>query len=328
MTADPGEIEWQCPYCDASEPTLRDIQEHITDSTEGGHEGVSGDSPDEDIVGVDPDSGEEIDRHAHTDVVRPQDAPLEGVSKRKQAVYAWLANGSEEDADAIAAVTDAERDYVVQILGQIRRDEIGREYWEEDTDRQLLATMTDRLAEYDPEETDTMESGEDEGEQEPREDSDVTDKDIIINTYDLLGDDTNRKQAWKALTDAGIFNSGYEYFRREYKTCIDGETSDIATAINDQIQAAIEPVLHHHGLLQGQHDDVDASDDTPDRGVEATSGTPEGGVRVDDVQAVREKVEILHEESDALLDVDDSVGARRAEFIGEKTLDLLDELLD
>ena len=111
MTASLGKIEWQCPYCDTTQSTRRDLQNHITNSAEGEHEGISGESPDRDIVAVDPDTGEELDRHERADVVRPSEAPLEGVSKRKQVVYAWLAGNREERPGAYAQITEADRDY-------------------------------------------------------------------------------------------------------------------------------------------------------------------------------------------------------------------------
>lgn len=334
MTASPREIEWQCPYCDATEPTLRDIQDHITESTEGDHEGISGESPDEDIIGVDPETGDEIDRYERTDVVRPQDAPLEGVSKRKQVVYGWLANDREEDPDAIASVTDADRDYAVQILGQIRRGEITRDYWADEMDQELLAALEERLENYDPDRT--MSTQQQEADDSEEVASNISDKDIILNVYDLLGDDINRKEVWQALSDAGVFSSGYEYFRREYKSAVDGEIDEdtIEEAVSDQIQSAIEPALIGVGALAedtgGAGDGRGSDKDTEpaSTSVDVGSEVVEGEVQAEDIREVREKLELLHEESQTLLDVDESVGARRAEFIGSKAIEMLDDLLE
>ena len=340
MTASPGDIEWQCPYCDTTEPTLREIQQHITNTTTGDHEGISGESPDEDIVAFDPESGDELDRYERTDVVRPQDAPLEDASKRKQAVYAWLANNRVEDADAFAAVTDADRDYAIQILGQIRRGEITRDYWE-DLDRQLLAAMEDRLDDYTPDEgdTETMST------QQANEVEGTTDKEIIFNTHALMGDDINRKQVWQALQDAEIIDSGYEYFRRVYKNTVDGTADDneIEAATSEQIQSVLESTLSQYGILADEEEagEESAAADTAGGSASATAlaqsasadgksrlNTREGEVSAADVRKVREQIALLHEESQSLVDVDESVGARRAEFIGEKALSLLDGLLE
>lgn len=342
MTAAPGETEWQCPFCDETNPTLREIQQHITESVEGEHEGVSGDSPDEDIIAIDPETGDEIDRYERTDVVRPDEEPFEDVSKRKQVVYCWLANDREEDPDAFGAVTDADRDYVVQILGQIRRGEISRDYWADDMDRELLAALEERLNENEP-----TEGGEEEEEimstqQESAEDVEsVSDKDIIINTYDLLGEEINRKQVWQALTDSDVFGSGYEYFRREYKSAVDGEYSEeeIEDAVDDQIQSLIEPVLAQHGVLAEETEAVEEGEaeapEETEEPVEPTSTTAEtesvtaeGGVNPNEIRRIRDKIELLHEESEALLDIDESVGSRRADFIGSKTIEMLEELIE
>lgn len=344
MTASPGEVEWQCPFCDETETTLREIQQHITESTEEEHEGVSGDSPDEDIIAIDPESGDEIDRYERTDVVRPKDAPLQDVSKRKQVVYAWLANAREEDPDAFAAITDADRAYTVQILGQIRRGDISRDYWSDDMDRELLAALEERLETYEPDEDgdDTMSTQQQEPEQteETKNVESVSDKEIIINSFNLLGSDINRKQVWEALTDAEIFSSGYEYFRREYKSAVDGDYSEeeIENTVDDQIQSVIEPVLAQHGVLAEPEEEESGTVEEPEESrepvepasttVEEPSVTSEGGVSVDDIRRVRGQIDLLHDESEALLDVDDSVGARRAEFIGSKTLELLDDLIE
>lgn len=329
MTASPSKAQWLCPYCDERKPTLRDVQNHITESTSDDHQGISGDSPDEHIIGVDPSTDEEIDRYERTEVVRPSDAPLHGVSKRRQIVYAWLANDQTPDPDVIAAVTDADRKYVVRILSQIRRGEISREYWAEDLDQALLTAFEDRLE--DVEETMAQQ-------QETTEDDQVepSGKDIIINVYALLGDDINRKQVWETLSDAGVFDAGYEYFRREYKQAVDGEIGEdeIESRTDTQIQSVIEPVLASQGLLAdgsaatGEASDEDeTAGDSANAELDSETVMVDGAVPAGDIQQIRSQVALMHEESVALLDVDDSVGARRAEFISEKTLNLLDKVL-
>lgn len=340
MTASPGEIKWQCPYCDETHPTLREIQSHITESASGDHEGVGGESPGEDIVAVDPKSGEEVDRYESTDVVHPSDVPFQNISKRKQIVYAWLANGREEDSDAIATVTGAHRDYVVQVLGQIRRDAITRDYWADDLDHQLLSVLENQLDGYELEAADsetmsTQQQPEDdqvsEDEQASEEVEEVSAKTIVINTYDLTGEDINRKAAWKALTDANLLDVGYEYFRRTFKACIDEEISDqeMEEATNKQVTSVIEPVLVQHGVLGAEEIEREEPEhvDQTGTGVDTASDTREGAISVEEVRHVRDQIELLHEESEALLEVEKSVGSRRAEFISSKTIELLDELL-
>lgn len=333
MTASPGTVQWHCPYCEETQPTLREIQQHITQTATGDHEGISGESPDEDIIATDED-GDEVDVYAATDVVRPQNAPLENASKRKQVVYAWLANDRDEDVDAITAVTNADRDYTGQILGQIQRGEITREYWADDMDRQLLSALKERLEEYEPSEEDGDNTGESE-EMSTQQDETADDvpsvsaKTIVLNTYDLAGEDINRKQAWTALSDAGVIDAGYEYFRRTYKEAIDGE-HDVEDAVDEQVQTVIDPVLYSTGINSNKSDDTEQSDQ-PTESTEtgsASRDTGSGGVSVDELRNVREKVELLREQAEYEGAGEDSAAARRAEFIGNKAVEWIDDLID
>lgn len=329
MTASPSKAQWLCPYCDERKPTLRDVQNHITESTRGDHQGISGESPDEHIIALDPSTGEEIDRYERTEVVRPSDAPLQGVSKRRQIVYAWLANDQTQDPEIITAITDADREYVVRILSQIRRGEISREYWADDLDQALLTAFEDRLDDVEK----TMAQ-----QQEITEDDQIepSGKDIIINAYAILGDNINRKQVWETLSDAGVFDAGYEYFRREYKQAVDGDiaANEIESRTSEQIQSMIKPVLASQGMLADESAateeasfEEETAGDSADVELDSETVAVDGVVSVGDIQQIRSQVALMHEESVALLDVDASVGARRAEFISEKTLNLLDQVL-
>jgi len=111
MSASPGEVEWQCPYCDFAADVLSDVRDHITESVGGEHEGVSGESPDRDIVGVDPDSGEEIDVVEATDVVRPEesDCGVEGVPNKDVILTAFHITGADVVyKEVFEALEDAE----------------------------------------------------------------------------------------------------------------------------------------------------------------------------------------------------------------------------
>lgn len=349
LTAVPDDVQWHCPYCETTEQTLQDIQQHITESTGGEHEGVSGEIPDKEIIATTTD-GEEINMHEAMDVIRSQDAPLEGVSKRKQVVYAWLANDREKDADAIAAVTDADRKYAQQILGQIRRGEITQDYWADDLDRQLLRLMEERLEEYDPtdSEIDSMSQQQEQtqAQEQDGEDMDVPEKTIVLNAVDLAGEDLNRKQAWTALSEAGLFSSGYEYFRRTYKGGLDGE-HDVEDAVDEQIQSVIEPVLFKAGLLdqdtvESEEDVAESDEETvekKDSGGEPATADPSaststsrpatgGGVSAEDIQSVREKADLLREQAEFEAAGESSSEIRKAEFIAEKTVEWLDELIE
>lgn len=254
MTASPDEaIEWQCPYCDAIRPTLREIQQHITDTTSGQHEGVSGESPDQDLVAVDAD-GDVIEVVEATDVVRPQDASLQGVSKRRQIVAAWVANDQEADREAITAVTDADRDYTTQILGQIRRGEISRDYWV-DLDQQLLKAMQNRLSEYDQQsqsEGETMSTQQQQSELESVEKSldGASGKQVILNAYPMAASDASMAGIADAIGE--IKDISYEHVRRTINDIKEGEISqdEVDAAQDDEIQQVIEPVLADHGLLE------------------------------------------------------------------------------
>lgn len=358
MTASPEKVTWNCPYCDESGDTLRGIQQHITETTTGDHEGISGESPDEDIVATDED-GDEVDVYEAADVVRPKDAPLQGVSKRKQVVYAYLANDREEDPDALAEVTEADRDYALQILGQIRRGEITRDYWADDTDRRLLAAMKDRLEEYDPTDNNESESESEAAmstQQQTDADAeestgevpeDVTSKTLVLNAYDLTGPDVTVKKVWEAMTEVGVFDSGYEYFRRTWKEARDGDITEdeLESAVDDQIQSVLEHVLFEADLLEqattesdvitdGEEEPVQADTPVaePSASVESARSTSriasEGGVPVEAIEDVQEKVALLREQAEYEGQGDDSAAARRAEFFGKKVDEWLSELIE
>lgn len=347
MSAAPGEVEWHCPYCDITEPTLRDVQEHITESVDGDHEGVSGDNPGQDIVARDPATGNQVDKYESTNVVRPTDTPMQGTSKRKQIVAAWIANNRNEDPDAIAAVTDADSDYAQQVLGQIRRGEITNDYWE-DIDQELIDTLENQLEDRDTDDTaETMSTQQQTLDADDVDDATdaVTAKEIVINTYDLVGEDVNRKQAWQALSSSNVFDSGYEYFRRTYKEIIDGLISEeeIEEAVDDQIQSVIEPVLFNAGVIGSAEtqspsqssgvDDAsfgDFSTEVPSASASEGASRENGGsgVSVEDIEEVREKVALLREQAEYEGKGEDSAAARRAEFFGKKVEEWLVELID
>lgn len=320
MTASPSE-QWHCPYCDKSGQTLREIQTHITDSTEGDHEGISGETPDQDIIATN-ENGDQVDVYEKSEVVRPQDATLQNVSQRKQVTAAWVVSDDNDiDVDTLAAITDADREYARQILGQIDRGEINREY-RADLDEQLKNVMRKRIAKHQTnsnrENTDNMATS------QPQENmeniSSVNAKTIILNTYDLLGDDLTRKPAWKALKEAGIIDTGYEYFRRTYKEAIDGEISqaDISEAVDEQIQSTIESVLARNDVIETASDIDDATantDSTNEEAVDTTGArskiasesndpsasrqvsTVKGGVAVEDLRVIRDRLELLREQA-------------------------------
>lgn len=349
MSAAPGKVEWHCPYCDVTESTLREAQQHITESVDGEHEGVSGDNPDQDIVAIDLETGDQVDEYDSADVVRPTDAPMQGVSKRKQIVAAWIANDREEDPDAIAAVTDADSDYAQQVLGQIRRGEITTDYWE-DIDQGLISTLEDRFEDTatdidDSEKTmSTQQQTLDEDDMDGVTDT-VTAKEIVLNTYDVAGEDVNRKQAWQALNSAEIFDSGYEYFRRTYKEAIDGVIGEdeVEDAVDDQIQSVIDPVLFNAGVIgsteapisaQSPNVDDKESDSIPEEPPASTSRASRktessgGDVTVEEIEAVLEKVELLREQAEYEGAEENSAAARRAEFLGKKVEEWLTALID
>ena len=155
----------------------------------------------------------------------------------------------------------------------------------------------------------------------------VSAKTLVINVYDIVDGDINRKSTWKALREANLLDTGYEYFRRTFKECVDGniQGTEIENAVDEEIQALIKPVLLQHGVVATGDITNEAAASTDPASTQPTfSETGSSGVALEDIQTVREQIELLHEESKAL--ADDSVGAQRAEFIGAKTLELLDEL--
>ena len=161
----------------------------------------------------------------------------------------------------------------------------------------------------------------------PDNTKEVSAKTLVINVYDLVDEDINRKSTWKALRGANLLDTGYEYFRRTFKECVDGNIhgTEIENAVDEEIQAMIKPVLLQHGVAATGDVTNEAAASTDSASTQTTfSETGSSSVPLEDIQTVREQIELLHEESKAL--ADDSIGAQRAEFIGARTLELLDEL--
>ena len=149
----------------------------------------------------------------------------------------------------------------------------------------------------------------------------VSSKQLVLNVFDILGNDVgNRKAVWRSLKEAGVFDAGYEYFRRTYSEAIDGK-HDVDSAVDDQIQSVLEIVLLHAGLLQLDTESPEQDDDRD----EATRSTPSSGpndsITTADVMAVRQNVELFRE----LAEYTDST---MAEFFALKTLEWLDELIE
>lgn len=352
MTASPREVQWHCPYCDTTEPTLNEIQKHITKVTEGSHEGISGKSPDKDIVATDSETGEEVDVFDGTDVIRPDDAPLEGVSNRKRIVAAWMvADGAddEEVLEQVDGITDADRSYVRQILRQINRGEVSREYRTKINDT-VLDAMESRLTDYNKttEEPD-MSTEETADEITDRDTIDsVSSKNIVINAYKLTGPDVVVKQVWETLSDNGIFDSGYEYFRRTWASTRDGNFSEkeIKNAVDEQLQNIIRTVLRDAGLIdsssqtvpdEGPREETYSDSEqfaaaTASQSASVSSGanqqTESGGVPVEDIEELRTRIDMLRRQVEFEAGDEESPVYRKAEFIASEALDGLDELID
>lgn len=182
-------------------------------------------------------------------------------------------------------------------------ESLTRDYWADDLDRRLLAALEDRLEEYEQQSIEQDESKSMSTQEtldgDTDEELDVTAKTVMLSTYHLVGEDFNRKKAWEALQEAGLLDTGYEYFRRTHKEAIEGE-HDVEEAVDSQVQSVIEPVLFNAGLLD---QDTGETDEESDRTAETTeesestqqippasastsrsTGTTRGGVSVEDLR--------------------------------------------
>jgi len=339
LSAAPDAIEWQCPYCDHAEPTLRDIQTHITDSVEGDHEGVSGESPDEDIVAVNVETEDEIERYDAADVVRPSEAVVDGVSKRKQVVAAWLAGGRLSDADVLSAVTDADRDYAQQILGQIDRGEIDQDYLS-DIDPELRGAIAERIENLESNESDDTDPTTESIGEETDESvvGAATTKDVVLAVYDIAGDSITRKRAWEELTDADVIDTGYEYFRRTYAEAVNGDISqdEIDERVTEGLRDAVAEILWEAHLI-GENETVAPPDELMEEayneaevgdvgGSEQSLTGSGGGVSIEDIRELRDRLELLRRQTEFEAESSQTPEFRKAIFIADEAITGLEEL--
>lgn len=162
----------------------------------------------------------------------------------------------------------------------------------------------------------------------------ATAKEIILNVYHLVDDpeEVNRKQAWQALQDTNILDTGYEHFRRTFASAIDGDITqnEINNAVEDHIQSAIDPVLRQEGVIgdipESAAEEIQQREETSETSASRARNT---GVSVQDLQDVRDRVHLLREQAEFEAEQGQTTrGDRKAEFMAQKVEEWLDELIE
>jgi len=240
---DIDDITWHCPYCDFTHSELSDLRDHITDTIEGEHEGVSGWSPTKDIIATNTD-GDTV-RRIEGEGKRPdEDHHLDHGEKKKLIINAWLELDKERDIQAISSIIPVSDEYARRITKQLADGEITPEEYRTHLDWDVRNELGERLEQYyetQPDTTDTTTT-----QMSLTEPDDVergTKKKQIINAY-LLDPEISPSD----LDD--ILSSSYEYIRREVKKLKDGEIDqdEIEGAADEHLQEQIRTELENIGV--------------------------------------------------------------------------------
>lgn len=171
--------------------------------------------------------------------------------------------------------------------------------------------------------------------EQPHEIPNVSAKTIILNVFDLVGEDINRKETWEALKEAELIDTGYEYFRRTFKETVDGE-HDVNAVVDDQIKSVIESVLAQAGLLRKEVSTLEAEDD-PSETTQAPSAqqsqlntdtSQSTSVPVNDLQKLHDRIDLLRRQAAYEADGSTSPEYRKAQFIADEALAGLEELIN
>lgn len=162
----------------------------------------------------------------------------------------------------------------------------------------------------------------------------VSAKTIVLNVFDLAGEDINRKQTWEALKEAEVIDTGYEYFRRTFKETVDGE-HDVDAAVDDQIKSVLESVLSQAGLLKKNVSTSEAEEDSsetlqtpPAQQSQLSTDTSQStAVPVSDLQELHDRIDLLRRQAEYEAEGSTSPEYRKAQFIADEALVGLEELI-
>lgn len=309
-----GEIlEWVCPYCDQTRQSLRDIREHITESSDGEHRGIDGLKPTKDIVAYGPDG--EVDRVEGVST-EPAD-PLDQYDKQKVIINAWLAADRDPDRGAVEEISGASQQYVSRLLNELESGEIPRETWLEVLDYGLREELEQRLEEFEPNKNtdDTMSA------------QTTTPEDIIEEASKknriIAAHRVSPSAEKKKVADA--LDVSYEYVRQIFKDIEDRDPSEWQKLREGDLEEDPDPELRDavgERLVEADALAVEREEQSESVSRERESEQPvEGMVAAEDIADVRDKVELLLEQAE-------HTGSDDAEFATQKTIQWLDELLD
>lgn len=255
-------LTWHCPYCNYTNTDLPNVRNHITDTIEGDHEGVSGWSPDEDIIATN-DDGDEVRRIEGAGERPDEDHHLDHGEKRTLIINAWLENDQERDTQAFASILPASEQYIQRITKQLETGEIDEDEYRAEMDWDIRHELADRLENYyDQQNTSMSLSTNDDGEVEHG-----SKKQQIINAW-LLDDTLN-------YTDlADVLPANEQYIGRVFRNLDAGDidNDEIEDAADKPFQVELMNALHDNnvnvtGTPTTSIDDIDVEEtdsDTPE----------------------------------------------------------------
>jgi hypothetical protein len=248
-------ITWHCPYCNHTDTELSEVRDHITRSIENEHQGVSGRSPDKNIIGTNPD-GETVQQIEGIDSRPDEDHHLERGEKKKLIVNAWLANDRNRDIQAFSNILPVSEQYVQRITKQLETGELDDEV-NQHLDWDVRNELGERLETYyetnEPEMSlTTSDTDDDELEH-------GTKKQQIVNAW-LLDKDLN----YPDLDD--VLPAHREYIGKIFRQLNDGDisTEEIEAAANRDFQTELIGELKNNDVAVNTVPTTDAPtiDDT------------------------------------------------------------------
>lgn len=316
--------EWQCPYCEQTRQTLRDLREHITDSTDGEHHGVDGLKPTRDIIAYGTD-GQEVDR-VEGESTEPAD-PLDSYDKRELIINAWIAADRDPDRKAVQAITGASQQYVSRLVNELESGDIPRETWIDVLDYGLGDELKERLEQYESDSEPAEEEDTSMSAQATVEDiiEDAAKKDRILALHEVAPS-IDKKAAADSL---GV---SYEYVRQifndlekrdpdEWQKLRDGDQEkDLPVELLD----AVETRLREDGVLADGSDVGGAYNDDEEPATASHRTQSASMTEIPPVESVKE----VRKRMQLLLDQAQHVGNTEAEFVAKKGVEWMDELVE
>jgi hypothetical protein len=240
-----GTHTWHCPYCNFTATELTGLRDHITDTIEGEHEGVSGWSPTRDIVATNP-AGDEV-RQIEGSGKRPdEDHHLDHGEKKKLIINAWVELDKERDIQAIKSIIPVSEQHVSNITKQLADGEIPPEEYRPHLDWDVRDELGERLDEYydtQPSNTETAHMSLTATEEELERGAK---KKQIINAWLL-----DQEISPAALDD--VLEPGYQHIRRNVQKLNEGriDKEEIENAASEELQSEIKAELEDAGVTVG-----------------------------------------------------------------------------